>query len=87
VLNGNQPGKVGTSGLVLENAESTSALMRTVCNALKEHRWNEAEEMLRSIQSMVHRLRVDVRDERLPSDPPGIETHEGQDDSRRDGSS
>jgi hypothetical protein len=66
MLDGNKTETVETSELVLRNAESAFALMGTVCNAVKEHRWNEVEEMLRSIQWMVHQLRVDVRDERLP---------------------
>jgi hypothetical protein len=81
VLNGFE-----TTQLVLENAESAFALMGTACEAVKGRRWDEAEEMLKRMQSMVHQLRVDVRDERLPSHSPGIGTHEGQDDSRRDGS-
>jgi hypothetical protein len=35
---------------------------------------------------MVHQLRVDVRDDPLPLERLGIETPEGQDDSRGDGS-
>jgi len=84
VLNCEEPGKVETAE-VLKNAESAIALMSTVCEAIKKHRWDEAEELLQRMQSMVHQLRVDVRDERLPLDPPGIGTLEGQDDSRRDG--
>jgi hypothetical protein len=79
VLNGSEPGKVETTEL-LEKAESAFALMDTACEAVKEHRWDEAEEMLKRMQSMVHQLRVDVRDERLPLHPPGI----GTNDSRRD---
>ena len=72
VLNGNNPGKVETTEQMLKNAESAFALMGTACEAVKGHCWDEAEEMLRRIQSMVHQLRVDVRDERLPLDPTGI---------------
>ena len=87
MLNGNRPGKFETSELVLKNAESAFALMGTACEAVKGHRWDEAEEMLKRMQSMVHQLRVDVRDERLPSDTTRYSEHtEGQDDSRRDGS-
>jgi NifU-like protein involved in Fe-S cluster formation len=60
--------------------------MGTACEAVKGHRWEEAEEMLKRIQSMVHQLRVHVRDESLPLERLSIGTPEGQDDSRRDGS-
>ena len=80
VLNCEEPGKVETAE-VLKNAESAIALMSTVCEAIKKHRWDEAEELLQRMQSMVHQLRVDVRDERLRVGIP-----ERQDDSRRDGS-
>ena len=86
VLNGNNPGKVETTEQMLKNAESAFALMGTACEAVKECRWDEAEEMLKRIQSMVHQLRVYVRDERLPLEPLGIGIPEGSDDSRRDGS-
>jgi hypothetical protein len=71
VLNGNEPGKVETSELVLKSAESAIALMGTACKAVQELRWNEADEILRRIQSIVHQLRVEVRNERLPLDPTG----------------
>ena len=86
VLNGNNPGKVETTEQMLKDAESAFALMRTAGEAVKGHRWDEAEEMLRKIQGIVHQLRVYVRDERLPLEPLGIGTPEGSDDSRRDGS-
>ena len=86
VLIGNKPSTIGVSEVILKNAEGAFALMGMACEAVKDRRWDEAEEILKKMQSMVHQLRVDVRDERLPSDPPGIETHEGQNDSRRDGS-
>jgi hypothetical protein len=79
-LNGNKIGEFETSA-ALHNAESAVELMCSTCKAVKERRWNEAEEMLKRIQSMVHQLRVDVRDERL-----GVAIPEGLDDSRRDGS-
>ena len=44
---------------MLKNAESAFALMDTACEAVKRHCWDEAEEMLRRVQSMVHQLRVD----------------------------
>ena len=72
MLNGKNPGKVETNELMLKNAEGAFALMGTACEAVKECRWDEAEEMLRRVQSMVHQLRVDVRDERIPLDPTGI---------------
>jgi len=72
VLNGNRPAKIETTEQMLKNAESAFALMGTACEAVKERRWDEVEEMLRRIQSMVHQLRVDVRDERLPLEPLGI---------------
>jgi len=84
MLKGNESGKVETIEL-LKNAERAFGLMGTACEAINGHRWDEAEEMLKSIQSMVHQLRVYVRDERLPLEPLGIGTPEGS-DSRRDGS-
>jgi len=80
MLDGNESVKVETTEL-LQNAERAFGLMGTACEAVKGHRWDEAEEMLKRLQSMVHQLRVDVRDERL-----GVGIPEGQDDSRRDGS-
>jgi hypothetical protein len=80
-LSGNKIGELETSELVLHNAESAVDLMCSACKAVKERRWNEAEETLKRIQSMVNQLRVDVRDERL-----GVGIPEGLDDSRRDGS-
>ena len=87
MLNGNNPDKVETiEQMLIKDAESAFALMRTAGEAVKGHRWDEAEEMLKRIQSMVHQLRVYVRDERLPLEPLGIGIPEGQNDSRRDGS-
>ena len=80
MLNGNESGKVETTEL-LKNAEHAADLMCSACKAVKDRRWNEAEELLKRIQSMVHQLRVDVRDERH-----GVGIPEEQDDSRRDGS-
>jgi len=71
MLNGTESGKVEIAEL-LKNAERAFGLMGTACEAINGHRWDEAEEMLKSIQSMVHQLRVDVRDERLPLEPLGI---------------
>jgi hypothetical protein len=85
VLDGIRPGKVETTEQMLKDAEGAFALMGTACEAVKGHRWDEAEEMLRRIQGIVHQLRVDVRDERLPLEPLGIGTPERSDDSRRDG--
>jgi len=85
MLNGNKSGKVEITAL-LKDAERAFGLMGTACEAINGHRWDEAEEMLKRIQSMVHQLRVDVRDERLPLEPLGIGIPERQDDSRRDGS-
>jgi hypothetical protein len=66
LLNGYKIGEDETPGAVVKNAETAFALMGTACGAVKERRWDEAEAMLRTIQSMVHQLRVDVRDERFP---------------------
>ena len=83
MLNGTESGKVEIAEL-LKNAERAFGLMGTACEAINGHRWDEAEEMLKRIQSMVHQLRVDVRDERLPLEPLGIGIPERHDDSRRD---
>lgn len=80
MINGNKTVQAETTEL-LKNAECAFDLMGTACEAINGHRWDEAEELLKRIQSMVHQLRVDVRDERL-----GVGIPEGQDDSRRDGS-
>jgi hypothetical protein len=72
VLNGNKPSNVETTEQMLKNAESAFALMDTACEAVKGRCWDEAEEMLRRVQCMVHQLRVDVRDERFPLDPTDI---------------
>ena len=67
MLDGNESVKVETTEL-LQNAERAFGLMGTACEAVKGHRWDEAEEILKRLQSMVHQLRVDVRDERLVSE-------------------
>jgi hypothetical protein len=66
VLNGNKIGEDATGAAVAQHAETALALMGTACGAIKERRWDEAEEMLKALQSMVHQLRVDVRDKRFP---------------------
>ena len=86
MLNGNKIGEDETGEAVAKNAEIAFALMGTACGAVKGHRWDEAEELLRTIQSMVHQLRVDVRNERFPFELPITGTPERQDDPRRDSS-
>jgi hypothetical protein len=86
VLSGNNPGEGETSEVLLETAERAFALMATACNAVKERRWNEVEEMLRSVQNLVQQLRIGVRDERLPINPPDMRKPERQDNSRNEGS-
>jgi hypothetical protein len=85
VLSGDKTGGVETSEVLLQNAERAFALMGTACNAVKDRRWNEAEEMLKNIQSLVQQLRIGVRDERLPVNPPDMRPPEWQDDARKDG--
>jgi hypothetical protein len=85
VLSGDKAEGVETSEVLLKNAERAFALMGGVCDAVKDRHWNEAEEMLKNIQSLVQQLRIGVRDERLPVNPPDMRPPEWQDDARKDG--
>jgi hypothetical protein len=73
LLNGYKIGEDETSEALVKNAETAFALMGSACSAVQERHWDEAEAMLRTIQSMVHQLRVDVRDERLPRNTEAAE--------------
>ncbi len=66
MLNDNKIGEDATGAAVAQHAETALALMSTSCGAIRERRWDEAEEMLKTLQSMVHQLRVDVRNKRFP---------------------
>jgi hypothetical protein len=86
LLNGDKIGEDEGGEAVAKNAETVFALMGTACGVVKERRWEEAEELLRTIQSMVHQLRVDVRNERLPFELPITGISGRQDDPGRDSS-
>jgi hypothetical protein len=49
----------------LHTADSALDIMAGVRRAIEGHRWNEADELLRSLQEMIHRLRVGIRDDRF----------------------
>ena len=57
--------------VLLVNAEGALALMSKACEAVKNHRWEEAEGTLKKLQTFVHHLRVEIRDQGFPMNPAG----------------
>jgi hypothetical protein len=53
------------SEATLHTADNAFEIMAGACEAIEGQRWNEADELLRRLQELIHRLRVGIRDDRF----------------------
>jgi len=59
---------------MLEQVDKGIATLVATRDAVKGARWDDADQHLIELLRLIHSLRLDIRDERLPLDPPKLPT-------------
>jgi hypothetical protein len=59
---------------MLEQVDKGIAALVATRDAVKGARWEDADRLLTELLRLIHSLRLEIRDERLPLDPPKLPT-------------